>query len=233
MKKYWIAVKNLFIYNGFNLIALMAAGILIVLMAAYIWGVPLLLNIIDDYKVNFEFAPLIIISFLCIIPLLTGFYSAFIVLEELDNKVEAYFYITPLGKGGYLFTRIIIQSFYALILNLLFFIVIDTSFYTRIELLYIILGMALEEVIICLIILNFASNRVEGMAVGKISGLYLAIMFMPFILQENMAKAFVFFPSFWLGMMSIKKDFITFAICCCVSTVWILVLYKRFIKKLE
>lgn len=43
-------------------------------------------------------------------PVLLCFAFAMITLEEIDDKVSRYFSITPLGKSGYLFTRLGVPS---------------------------------------------------------------------------------------------------------------------------
>ena len=57
-------------------------------------------------------------------PVLLCFAFAMITLEEIDDKVSRYFSITPLGKAGYLFTRLgvpsIISAVIAFIVLLLF-----------------------------------------------------------------------------------------------------------------
>ena len=43
-------------------------------------------------------------------PVLLCFAFAMITLEEIDDKVSRYFSITPLGKAGYLFTRLVVPA---------------------------------------------------------------------------------------------------------------------------
>ena len=63
-----------------------------------------------SYNIYIIAEPLIIISLISILPLFIGFYSAFNIIDEMDNRIQKYFFITPFGKKGYIISRIIIPS---------------------------------------------------------------------------------------------------------------------------
>ncbi len=48
-----------------------------------------------------------------------------------------------------------------------------------------------------------SSNRVEGMAIGKISGLFGMLFFVPLIVTGTIRYVFCLFPMFWIGEWSV------------------------------
>ncbi|BCZ37911.1 hypothetical protein GVanDAA622_26020 [Enterococcus faecium] len=72
------------------------------------FGIPFLERI-TDFSLH-EYYPIFDLLLSIMAPVLLCFAFAMITLEEIDDKVSRYFSITPLGKSGYLFTRLGVPS---------------------------------------------------------------------------------------------------------------------------
>ena len=123
--------------------------------------------------------------FLAIIaPVMLSFAFTMVMLEEIDDKVARYFIVTPLGKVGYLFSRLVLPAFLALILSiaiLWFFGISAVVHHFAIGLAF--LG-ALQAIIVSLMIVAFSSNKLEGMAVTKLGALFLLGIPAPFFITR-------------------------------------------------
>ena len=68
------------------------------------FGIPFLERI-TDFSLQ-AYYPIFDLLLSIMAPVLLCFAFAMITLEEIDDKVSRYFSVTPLGKSGYLFTRL-------------------------------------------------------------------------------------------------------------------------------
>jgi fluoroquinolone transport system permease protein len=77
-----------------------------------------------------------------------------------------------------------------------------------------------------------SGNRVEGMAVSKLSGLLILGLPAPFFIFDKIQYLLFFLPSFWLAKLSVEGNVIYFAVCILVSMCWGGLLYRKFKKKI-
>jgi len=109
-----------------------------------------------------------------------------VVLDETDMKINRYITITPLGKKGYLISRLLISVLFAAIVSfvlLSFCSVSDMSLWTT----FIISILAtILSVVAAMIILAYAGNKVEGMALAKVSALVMVGLILLLQIVPNM-----------------------------------------------
>ncbi|MFN1806060.1 hypothetical protein ACK2GQ_05105 [Clostridioides difficile] len=129
-------------------------------------------------------------------PVLLCFAFAMITLEEIDDKVSRYFSITPLGKSGYLFTRLgvpsIISAVIAFIVLLLFSL---EKLSIGMTICLALLG-SVQAIIVSLMIITLSSNKLEGMAVTKLAALTLLGIPAPFLLIVTTSSRLASFHHF-------------------------------------
>lgn len=166
-------------------------------------------------------------------PLMFGFIGALVILGEVDDNITAYMSVTPLQTRGYLISRLIIPIGISFVINLavipLFSLSIKTlSFMLLLNIFSCILGL-----ITALIIVTFSQNKVEGMAIGKLSTIILLGAFVPFFVSSKVQYFASVLPSYWLGRYSISENYWDIVIGMLLLGIWSLIIGKRFIKKLE
>ena len=83
------------------------------------FGIPFLERI-TDFSLQ-AYYPIFDLLLSIMAPVLLCFAFAMITLEEIDDKVSRYFSVTPLGKSGYLFTRLGVPAVISLSLLLSYF----------------------------------------------------------------------------------------------------------------
>jgi fluoroquinolone transport system permease protein len=86
--------------------------------------------------------------------------------------------------------------------------------------------------VISLLIFSFSNNRVEGMAMAKLSGLVIVGLPIPFFLFTGVQYLFSFLPSFWIAKFCKEDNYLFLIPTIFTLFVWLWVLYKKFTKKL-
>ena len=194
------------------------------------FGIPFLERI-TDFSLQ-AYYPIFDLLLSIMAPVLLCFAFAMITLEEIDDKVSRYFSITPLGKSGYLFTRLgvpsIISAVIAFIVLLLFSL---EKLSIGMTICLALLG-SVQAIIVSLMIITLSSNKLEGMAVTKLAALTLLGIPAPFFIDSYYQFSVGFLPSFWVAKAMQSEAFLYFSIGFVVALVWYYFLTKRLFRKL-
>lgn len=171
--------------------------------------------------------------FLCIVtPYMFCFVSSLVMLTEYDENMASYLSVTPVGKRGYIISRLILPaafSFFAAVLVMLLF---SLTVWTLPLLIAACLLSCLLSIAVALIIFSLSHNRVEGMAMGKLAGLFLLGLFVPFFLESWAQYLFAPLPSFWVAKLCAEANFVHLFPALLTSLLWIWALYRRFERKI-
>lgn len=230
MKKAFISFIQVFQQIRSDLMLLVAcftpilAGILIK------FGVPLLEKGIQfslsEYYMIFDL-------FLSIMaPVLLCFAFAMITLEEMDDKVARYSSITPLGKLGYLLSRLGIPAILAVIITFIVLCFFSLSGQSLSMVTALAFMGAIQAIIVALMIITLSTNKLEGMAVTKLASLTLLGIPAPFFISGNIQFAVGFLPSFWVAKMMQTGALWFLCPALLVAALWYVFLGKRLVDKL-
>lgn len=175
---------------------------------------------------------LIDILFSMLTPAIFCFVPAMVSLEEADEKTAAYLFITPLGKTGYLAARLAVPAVTAFLVTVILLPVFKLTAFSPAAILLLAAGGTLQGVIVALLILTLSSNKLEGMAVAKLSTLTVLGAFIPFFIKADVQYMLFPLPSFWIGKAvrgNILPDMLpAFAL----SVLWICFLLKKYLRKM-
>lgn len=130
------------------------------------------------------------------IPLLPGTMAGLLMLDERDENMIAYYSVTPLTREGYFVYRLFLPSLLSLLLTSLFFLLSGIAA-TQMESLYTLLLLTLEAPCLALFLAAFASNKVEGLALSKISGLLFAGPIIAAFIPDPWQYLGMWIPTFW------------------------------------
>ncbi|AEE17235.1 hypothetical protein [Treponema brennaborense] len=170
--------------------------------------------------------------FLCILtPYMCCFASAMIMLGELDDHVTSAFFVSPLGRDGYLVSRLFIPTLIGAAGTVLIFSLFHltpASLGTRVTL---ALLTACSACISALLTVAFARNRVEGMALAKLSGIMMLGALVPYVLNGRASLYFAFLPPLWISRFMQSGHASDALACLAVSAVWMSVLYRSFMRR--
>ena len=172
-----------------------------------------------------------------LLAMLTGMLFAFagglVVLGEIDDNVAKYIMITPVGMRGYLSSRIIIP---ALISGVFTFVLVP--FFSLVHsgiarLIVMVISTMLSGIVTTLLVVAISSNKVEGMAVGKLSGLFGMVLFVPYVVTGTIKYVCCVFPMFWIGEWSLSGGWVKLIAAFIEFGFWIYILFLKFQNKME
>lgn len=172
------------------------------------------------------------IFFAMLSPTMFCFVSAMVSLEEADERTAAYLFVTPLGRNGYLAARFGIPSAAAFLVIAALLPVFNLSSLSPADMVLLAAGGTLQGIIISLLILTFSTNKLEGMAVAKLSGLMIFGAVVPFFIQHNVQYVIFPLPSFWIGKAIYENTPFYMLPAFVLSAVWIYFLLKRYLRKI-
>lgn len=164
--------------------------------------------------------------------MLFAFVGGLVVLGEIDDGVSRYLCVTPMGATGYLVARIFIP---AIISGVFAGIIIPVFSLVRIDpetLLIMIASTVPSGIITSLLVISISSNKVEGMAIGKLSGGFGMMLFVPLIVKGPVQYVFSVFPMFWIGKYIQDKLIIALPLSLALFVGWIVCLMKIFRRKI-
>ena len=201
--------------------------------AALCFGLPLLAPVLLD-AFGFDLVPWYALADLLILmltPMMAGMLCGFLMLDERDEGVGIYYGVTPIGSGGYLFSRLILPLLWSVLIAPLLMFLFSLSHPNWLLVFAIALAGGLFGAVYTLSLLALAGNKVEGLAVAKILGLTVMPMIVPFITDSPFGMLAGIFPSYWVGAL-INGSFLSFSAAIVISAVWLLILCRRIRTKL-
>ena len=216
---------------------LFAACLAPILARILFWfGIPLLEAALTDWfympAILSPYYALIDILFAMLSPAMFCFVSAMVSLEEADEKTAVYLFVTPLGRNGYLAARFCVPAVVAFHVTIVLLPVFKLTSLFPVEIVLLAAGGALQGIIISLLILTLSSNKLEGMAVTKLSSLMIFGAAVPFFIKHNVQYVIALLPSFWIGKAICENALLYILPAFVLSAMWICFLFKRYLRKI-
>lgn len=200
------------------------------------FAIPLLEAALTDWlHLSAVIAPyyaLIDIFFAMLSPVMFCFVSAMVSLEEADEKTAAYLFVTPLGRNGYLAARFCIPAVAAFLVTVALLPVFKLTALSPVDIVLLSVGGTLQGIVISLLILTLSSNKLEGMAVTKLSALMIFGAAIPFFIKHNVQYVISPLPSFWIGKAILENTPFYLLPAFALSALWIYFLLKRYLRKI-
>jgi len=198
------------------------------------FGLPLVVKLVDKWVDLYTFSPLFLIFFIIMGPLLTGMISGMMLVDEADEHVIPAISVTPLGRNGYIKYKLFTPFIWT------FIILLPVPFLSgliEINYLYylpIILILALGAPLEALLIAVLASNKIEAMAMGKMTGLLCIAPFISWFTHQPWKFLGGLIPSFWAAEAYFdiinggNMYFYYILLGLFISTIWIYLLLKKY-----
>ncbi|HOO31573.1 MAG TPA: ABC transporter permease [Thermotogota bacterium] len=173
------------------------------------------------------------VFFAMLAPIMFCFVSALVILEEMDDHIAGYLFVTPLGKRGYLFSRVGIPAILAFTVSALLLPVFKLTEISFFNIVLLSFSGTVQGIIIAMLIVTFSTNKLEGMAVAKLSSLLTFGLIGPFFLKGAIQYLLSPLPSFWAAKAIHENKPVYYLIAFIVSAFWFLGLKKGFSKKTD
>jgi len=136
---------------------------------------------------------------LAMTPLLLGMSSAFVLLDEKDEGTGLYYQITPVGGYAYLGARIGIPMIWSFLCSIFVTMVFGISGAPFARVAAAALISSLLGLSVSMMVVSFAGNKVEGLAISKLSGIILIGLAAVWFVPAPYRYLASFLPSYWLG----------------------------------
>ncbi|WYJ90554.1 fluoroquinolone transport system permease [Enterococcus sp. 9E7_DIV0242] len=172
------------------------------------------------------------ILLLLITPAMINYVAAMIILDEVDEKMIAYFSVTPLKRSGYLIGRLVFPTLLTLPVTLIVFFLFRHTLFDGFALfLLVFIGVA-QGLLSALMIVTLSSNKVEGLAMGKMTSLLSIGLFIPYFVPTIGKYLFAITPAFWIAESFHKEKLSYLFLAVIIVLVWGFLLFRRFQKKI-
>lgn len=163
----------------------------------------------------------------CLTPAMFCFISAMVMLEEWDDHIDRYLSATALGRNGYYISRILLPALAAFAVTAILLPVFHLTPLSAGATVLLALAGTLQGIIIGLLIVTISSNKLEGMAVTKLSSLMMLGAVIPHFVPAPFSFGFSFLPSFWMGKGVLERSLLYLLPSIAAAGVWIAALWLR------
>jgi len=182
-------------------------------------------QIIEPYYIIFD------LMLAIMTPIMFCFSGVLVMLEEFDSGTAKYYFVTPVGKRGYLQSRLVLPATLALFYDIVLLAIFNVSEIDAIAIVVFSVCGIMMAIICALLVVGYANNKIEGMAFIKLCGILLVGIPVVYFVNSPMQYLFSVFPSFWLAKISRTGNYI-FAIPTTVTSgIMIIGLYHKFVRK--
>lgn len=199
------------------------------------YGIPLIEHLLCSYFDKSAILAPYYFVFDWLLALLPGMMFAFtgglIILGEIDDKIAGYMAVTPAGSNGYLFSRLGYPTIIAAIFDFVLLRLLALSRLPLLSLLVLCISASLMGIITALLVIAVSTNKVEGMAIGKLSGMVSIGMFVPILFHTPMQYIAGFLPSFWIGKYLLEKKVTYLIAFVLLFSIWLYLLIKKYERK--
>ncbi|HAM10368.1 MAG: hypothetical protein A2X05_12785 [Bacteroidetes bacterium GWE2_41_25] len=202
----------------------------------------LLIPLLSEYiyaRTSFQlldYYPIVAISMVSIIPMLFGMVYAFILLDENDANILQVISVTPAGKRDFLYMRLLIPAF------LSFIMVLFTIFLTDpvtgegwLRSVFISLLLSTQSSFAFLFIGCIAANKVQGLAMSKLYGIFLVAVPLGLLLHHPWNYLAFFSPLYWISwawiIPSTGESLMYGLIATVITGGCIVIFFRYFLKK--
>lgn len=165
-------------------------------------------------------------------PYLFCFASAMVLLTEFDEHMSGYLAVTPIGKGGYFKSRLILPAAVAFFASLALLLCFSLTVWSVPMAAAVCFLSSLQCADISLLLFAFSHNRVEGMALAKAAGLMLLGLPAPFAIPEGFQCFFAPLPSFWAAKFAVTPNLPFLLAGFATALLWLYALGRKVTGKL-
>ncbi len=169
-------------------------------------GVPFAGEILKR-RFAFDLAPYhyFITGFMMMVPpLLNGMVAGLRMLDDRDGGILRYTTVLPIPSGRYLFCRMLIPTVISLPLSGMLPLLQGGMSAPLLPLVSLSLLYALSAPGLALFLVTFAGNKVEAMALAKLSGILFAAPAAGYFIKSPLMFAAGIFPPFWAPLAFVR-----------------------------
>ena len=163
---------------------------------------------------------------------LLGIVTGFMMIDERDGHISELMSVTPLGREGYLFNRLLFAAASSFFYSVLGYFVLKIVELPVITVLFASLLASNYSVIIGLLIFSFADDKVKGLTYAKaINSLNLFAFTDMFSLRWLTVLSW-FFPPYWITqVVRFPDSMLNYGLALLVNLGWLVILIRHYWKR--
>jgi fluoroquinolone transport system permease protein len=204
--------------------------LIIVFKLMVIFLIPFLLT-----RFGFDASPWLFYVFVFVIMMcgaLMGIVTGFMMIDERDGNISELMSVTPLGRGGYLFNRLLFAAVSTFLYGIISYYVLDVVKLPIIAVLFVSLLSSDYSIIIGLLIFSFADDKVKGLTFAKAINALNLFAFTDLFSLRWLTVLSWFFPPYWITMVvEYPHSFLTYGLALLVNLVWLCLLIRHYWKR--
>jgi len=153
-------------------------------------------------------------------------------MDERDGKIAELMSVTPLGRSGYLFNRLLFAAGMSVFYGILSYYVLNIIELPFFTVLFISLLSANYSIIIGLLIYSFADDKVKGLTFAKAINSLSLFAFTDLLSLRWLTVLSWFFPPYWITMVvKSPHTIMIYGWALLVHVVWLAVLIRYYWRK--
>lgn len=207
----------------------------LLLLAIVRFGLPALFNAIHTPQLMTEHATFIASILLLMPPAMMGMAAGYLLLDDRDEDLLTYLDVTPLRRSGYLLFKTVAPVVVALVYGGIVLAGVGLVHISFLRALGVLLLAALEAPVVLFLMVAFAGNKVEGLAVGKALNMMSAAPFVVYFLPMPWSGLASIFPQAWVTRLVLAETpeqyLLAFSVGVAVHLAWIGLAYRLFKRR--
>jgi hypothetical protein len=163
---------------------------------------------------------------------LLGIVTGFMMIDERDGHISELMSVTPLGREGYLFNRLLFAAVSAFLYSILGYYVLGIVELPIIAVLFTALLSANYAIIIGLLIFSFADDKVKGLTFAKAINSLSLFAFTDLFSLKWLTVLSWFFPPYWITqVVRFPHSFLNYGLALLVNLGWLVFLIRHYWKR--
>lgn len=169
---------------------------------------------------------------LCVMtPLMSTAAGAMVILDEADFGLARAISVTPVGRRGYLASRIGVPALLATAYCVIISFTFQLSGIGPVRRLLLAVCAGALSVAAALMICCMARNKVEGLAYTKLSGLFLLGLPAALLVPAPAKYVSAFLPSFWMTGLAMGESLLNAVPALLTSLIIAALFIRRFLRR--
>ena len=163
---------------------------------------------------------------------LLGIVTGFMIIDERDGHISELMSVTPLGREGYLFNRLLFAAVSSFIYSLLGYYVLGIVELPIIAVLFAAFLASNYSIVIGLLIFSFADDKVKGLTFAKAINALSIFAFTDLLSLKWLTILSWFFPPYWITqVVRFPHSFINYGLAFLVNLGWLVLLIRHYWKR--
>lgn len=163
---------------------------------------------------------------------LLGIVTGFMMIDERDGHISELMSVTPLGREGYLFNRLLFAAASSFFYSVLGYFVLKIVELPVITVLFTSLLASNYSVIIGLLIFSFADDKVKGLTFAKAINALSLFAFTDLFSLRWLTVLSWFFPPYWITqVVRFPHSFLNYGLALLVNLGWLVLLIRHYWKR--